>query len=88
MDRRELIGRAYSLGIHPIVATDVDMYMSMTLQEIAEEWDVDPVEMLAVLSRCFARSEDAGPLIRKDGEAFGDYMRRVLTALPTPKGDR
>lgn len=42
--------RAYAKGIRVQTATDAEIYLGMTLEEIAMEWNlVDPVDLLAVI---------------------------------------
>ena len=45
--------KAHALGIPLIVATDIALYLTMTLSDIAEEWAECPIEMLKVLSAAF-----------------------------------
>lgn len=48
------LARAYAKGIPATVATDVEDYLKMALEEIASEWNIeDPVDLLAVLSAAF-----------------------------------
>lgn len=76
-ERVKLLRRAYDLQITPIVATDVDVYLDMTLGDIAYEWNEDPVELLAVLSAVFVNSKDNGQT-RLPNETFSDFVRRML----------
>lgn len=52
------VARAYAKGIPTIIATDAEAYFKMTLEEIAEEWDLeDPVDLLAAISKADERGE-------------------------------
>lgn len=80
--RVELLREAYSLGIHPMIATDVDAYVLMTLTELGEEWQVSPVEILAAVALAFPINDKTGidwkEFARKPGESFSDFMERNL----------
>ncbi len=52
------MARAEAKGIPFDIATDTELYLDMTLREIAEEWCVkDPVDLLVVL----AEAEESNP---------------------------
>jgi hypothetical protein len=52
------LARAYAKGIPTIIATDTEIYLRMTLTEIAEEWCWDdPVDLLAVLAKADGERE-------------------------------
>jgi hypothetical protein len=70
---------AYAAGIHPMVATDTAFYLGMTLAEIGEEWNVEPIAMLNVLAETYTKyGPDTAELQRKAGEPFSAYVSRLL----------
>jgi hypothetical protein len=82
IERIPLLREARALGIHPMIATDVDVYVASTLHEIAGEWEVSPVKLLAALSLAFPLYDKTGinwqEFARKPGEPFSEFMQRNL----------
>lgn len=79
---KENLRKAYDAGICPTIATDVDIYLNMTLIGIGDELNLDPVLLLAAIAKLKGpislMDERNEELRRKDGEEFSDYVARLL----------
>jgi hypothetical protein len=53
----EALRQAYSQGVRRLTATDAAVYLDLTLREIGEEWNVDPIQLLKALDDCLASIE-------------------------------
>lgn len=74
----DAVRAAYAAGITPTVATDADVYLSLTLSEIADEWRIDPIVLLAALAKVKYPDGLGEDWTRHDGETFAEYLKRLL----------